>query len=136
MYNNSDVDNQINKILKGSTPIDKLHEPPDTDSIKKRPSKKKKYIKSESSDYESEESTPIKPKKKKYKIDFTLLKEASILLIIFVLISSKQSILLFGNYVKILGLDDNKDQFILGIITRGFLLVLLYYWFKKCIKDV
>lgn len=129
MYNNSDVDNQINKILKGSTPIDKLQE------SEKKPIKKKRYIKTESTEYESEDTPPIKPKKRKYKIDIDRIKEAGLLLVLFVLVSSKQSITLCGSYIKLLGLDDNKDQFILGIISRGLILVLVYYWYKLYIKN-
>lgn len=163
--NNLDVDNQINKILKGSTPITNLNnnnsssdsessEYSEVKPIKNR--KKKNYTSSkkninpvqttETMTAISEPNKKIKNKsiqvsdlnqsekqESSIKQTYLKLKDATILLILYIILSSDQMLLIFNKYIPNLGKDTGNKQLLLGLIFRGLILVILFLASKKYI---
>lgn len=159
---NLDVDNQINKILKGSTPITNLTKNASSSSesssyseIKPIKNKKKKKIyqsknnsSSQTQNSENDFDNSISKNNSKHKASQTIndnidnkiisikpsyakLKDAFIILLLYIILSSDQVLFIFNKYIPNLGKDSNNNQLFLGLLFRGMIFIVLFFAVKK-----
>jgi len=65
------------------------------------------------------------------KPNYSKLKDAGIILVLYVILASDQTMYVFNRYLPNFGTDSNNKQLILGLFIRATILIILFLATKK-----